>query len=238
MALSGSTNFSVNRNKLIEASMRLIGVKAYGENLEAEALEDASESLNMLIKAWQTLGLQLWTRKSISINLVASKNSYSLGPSGDIVMDRPLNILKVMRKDSSGNEVEVFKLSQDEYKEQTPKTTESVPVNYYYDPQLTNGVLHIWPQPDTTTAAEYTLEILYQKPFDDVDNATDDFEFPQEWYRALKYALAIELAPEYGLSIDERKQLYLEARPILKAVEDFDVEEGTSIYFQPVSFRR
>lgn len=217
--------------------MRLIGAKAYGETLPADAMNDAAEALNMLLKSWQNEGLQLWVRKSQTVTLLASTNTYTLGPTGGTVMDRPLRVLKVMRKDTSDNEVELFKLTQDEYKEQTPKTTESIPVNYYYDPQLTNGVLYVWPTPATADAAEYILDVLYHKPFDDMDNATDDFEFPSEWYRAIKYGLALELAPEYGLSIEERRQLYIEARPIIAKAKEFDVSDA-SIYFQPDQFRR
>jgi len=237
MALSGSTDFSVNRNQLINDSLELIGAKAPDESMTASELASASRALNMMLKTWQTDGLQLWLRRTQSVTLVASQNTYTMGSTGDVVMDRPLRILKVMRKDTSNNEVEVFKLTQDEYKEQTPKTTTGVPVNYYYDPQLTNGSLYIWPTPSATEASEYTLEVLYHKPTDDMDNATDDFEFPSEWFETIKYGLAIRLAPIYGLPLDERKQLYYEFRPMKNKLEEWDTSDG-SVYFQPDRFKR
>jgi len=237
MALSGSTDFSVNRDQLIKDSLELIGAIAPDEAMTGSELASASRALNMMLKTWQTDGLQLWLRRTQSVTLVAAQSTYTMGATGDVVMDRPLRILKIMRKDTSDNEVEVFKLTQDEYKEQTPKTTSGVPVNYYYDPQLTNGSLYIWPSPGTADAAEYTLEVLYHKPTDDMDNATDDFEFPQEWFETIKYGLAIRLAPIYGLPLDERKQLYYEFRPMKNKLEEWDTSDG-SVYFQPDRFRR
>lgn len=238
MAVSGSTDFSVNRDQLIKDSLELIGAKAPDESMTDSELQSASRTLNMMLKTWQTDGLQLWQRRSLSVTLIADTASYALGPGGATVTGRPLKILKVMRKNSSSpaSEVEVFKLSQSEYQEQTPKLTTGVPVSYYYDPQLTNGNLYIWPAPSSTEVSEYTLEVLYQKPSDDMDAATDDFEFPQEWFETIKYGLAIRLAPIYGLPIEERRQLYFEFRPLKDKLEEWDQESG-SIYFQPNRYR-
>jgi len=233
MTVSGSTNFSVNRDQLIRDALELVGAQAPDESMTDSELQSASRSLNMMLKAWQTDGLQLWLRRSTSVTLVAAQNTYTFGPTGqDVTVGRPLKILKVMRKDTSDNEVELFALTQDQYKEQTPKTTTAVAVNYYYDPQLTNGYLYIWPTPGTTEASEYTLDVLYHKPTDDMDAATDDFEFPQEWFEVIKYGLAIRLAPVYGLPLDDRKQLYYEFKPMKDKLDSFDQESG-SVYFQP-----
>lgn len=238
MATSGSTNFSINRDQLITDSFELIGAKAADEALTNSELQSASRTLNMMLKAWQTDGLQLWLRRSVSVPLVASQTSYTMGPSGaDVTVGRPLRLLKVMRKNTDDNEVELFKLTQDEYKEQSNKTTTGVPNSYYYDPQLTNGVLYLWPTPSATEAAEYTLDVLYHKPTDDMDEATDDFEFPQEWYEVIKYGLAIRLAPIYGLPIEERRQLYFEYKPMRDKLMEWDVSD-VSIYFQPDGRRR
>jgi len=233
MAVSGSTDFSINRDQLIKDSLELIGAKAPDESITDSELQSGVRRLNMMLKTWQTDGLQLWQRRSVTVPLIADQNTYTFGPSGqDVTVGRPLRILKVMRTDTSANDVELFKLSQDQYKEQTPKTTTAVPVNYYYDPQLTNGSLYVWPTPGTTEASEYTLDVLYHKPADDMDTATDDFEFPQEWLETIMYGLALKLAPIYGLPIEDRRQLYLEFKPMKDKLNEWDQEDG-SVYFQP-----
>jgi hypothetical protein len=237
MAVSGSTDFSVNRDQLINDSLELIGAKAPNEPMTNNELQGASRTLNMMLKSWQTDGLQLWLRRSLSLVLIDGTSKYTLGPGGATAVGRPLRVLKAMRKDTSDNEVEVFQYTQDEYLEQTPKNTEGTPVSYYYDPQLTNGNLHVWPTPGSTEASEYTLEITYHKPTDDMDSATDDFEFPQEWLETIKYGLALKLAPVYGLPIEDRKQLYYEFKPMKDKLDAWDQESG-SIYFQPDRYHR
>ena len=61
---------------------------------------------------------------------------------------------------------------------------------------------------------------------------TDDVDFPNEWYRALILNLAVDLAPKYGLGIQERDLLKEEADEALQLALNFDVEDA-SLYLQP-----
>ena len=54
MTTSGTTTFSVTRNDIINASLRLLGVLEEGSIANATAIENASLVLNMLIKDWMT----------------------------------------------------------------------------------------------------------------------------------------------------------------------------------------
>jgi hypothetical protein len=232
MALSGSTNYNLTRDDIIKASLRKVGAISAGETPTATEINDGAQTFNIMAKAWQAKGLQLWVRKTQSITLTASKNTYTLGPTGDIVMDRPLRILEAVRRDSNNNDVPMTELTENEYWVLPNKSQVGVPVSYYFQPTLTNSTLYLWNTPGTTEAAEYTIQIRYHKPFDDFDAATDDVEFPPYWYEALVYGLAMRLAPEYGLGLDERSRLYVESQAIIKMAEDFDVETG-SVYLQP-----
>ena len=50
-------------------------------------------------------------------------------------------------------------------------------------------------------------------PFDDFDASTDDADFPVETYRALKYALADDLADEvrYNVTMEQHQKIKLKA---------------------------
>jgi len=71
---------------------------------------------------------------------------------------------------------------------------------------------------------------LYQRPFEDFDASTDNPDFLQEWYDAVTYGLATRLAPEYGVSIADRKTLWQEMSIIKQEALNFGLEEG-SMYF-------
>ena len=60
--------------------------------------------------------------------------------------------------------------------------------------------------------------------------ATDTFDFPQEWYEAVKYGLAHRLAPVYGLPYMERVMLKKDYEAILELALSWDSEQE-SVYF-------
>ena len=232
MAKSGSYDWTVTRDTLIEAAFRLIGVGHRGESVPADEINDAAEALNFMLKGWQADGLQLWKREEQTIPLVASQATYTLGPTGDVTMQRPLRILECVRRNTDNIDVPLNKLTKSEYYNLSNKFNEGTPVSYYYDPQLDNGELTIWQPPSTTTAAEYSIVIVYHIPSEDMDSANDNFDCPSEWLEAIKYGLALRLAPEYGVD----QPSYYALRGMFEDIYDkaltWDMESG-SIYFQP-----
>jgi hypothetical protein len=72
--------------------------------------------------------------------------------------------------------------------------------------------------------------IYYQRPYEDFDTSIDEPDFPQEWFDALAYGLACRLAPEYGISLQDRKQLWQEMTIIKQEALNFGLETG-SLFF-------
>jgi hypothetical protein len=103
------------------------------------------------------------------------------------------------------------------------------PINFYYQPLRTTGTVKLWPIPDNSTT---TITFHYQSPFEDMDGASDDFDFPSEWIMALLYTLAWTMAPEFGIPLQERMALKAEAEFWHAYVLTGGAEEG-SIFLQP-----
>lgn len=229
MATSGSVNYTVDRNTLIKESMQLIAAIDEGVDPNATQISDASRTLNIMLKAWQGYGLQLWTIETGDINLVASTGSYTLGPSGSDITERPLKIVEVYLRNTDNTDTKMIPLTRQGYVSIPNKSQTGLPTQWYYDPQLDNGTIYVWPLPDSTSA-DYTLKVVYQSPIEDMDSSTDDFDFPQEWYEAIKYGLAVRLAPAYGLTYNERLILKREFDEILELAKSWDTEQE-SVYF-------
>jgi hypothetical protein len=121
-------------------------------------------------------------------------------------------------------------LTRQEYNQLGNKTSSGVPVQLYYNPLLTYGEINVFPVPDATVAAAYTVKFVYQRPFEDFLISADNPDFPQEWLEALKYGLAVRLAPEYGLPVQERQLLGQEAKAAKDLALSYGTEEG-SVYF-------
>lgn len=130
-------------------------------------------------------------------------------------------------------------ISQEEYNRFGLKSSLGSPVNFYFDPQNSQtsvagvtpgmGVLYLYPTPNDSTQV---LFIEYQRPFEDLDAATDVPDIPDYWIEAAIYGLAVRLAPEYGLDSTERKQLIAEAEQYLETTLSFDQADG-SVFLQP-----
>lgn len=109
---------------------------------------------------------------------------------------RPLRILDARVRDSNNNDLQLAKYTKDEYYAIPDKSAAGSPIGYYYDPQLTTGVLYLWPTPDDV---QDRLHITYERSIQDFDNSTDDPDFPQEWLMALAWNLALNIAPKFSI---------------------------------------
>lgn len=143
-------------------------------------------------------------------------------------IDRPLRIFNPRRRGADGNDVPIFMVSRQEYFDTPNKTTQSSPVQIYYDPQLTTGTMHIWPAPDT---ADDRIFFTAHIPLQDFDNSSDSPDIPQEWLDAMVWGLARRLCPSYGIPADVRREIRAEAAVMYEQVRDFNTEP-VSVFFQ------
>lgn len=231
MTTSNSTNFSINRNQLIEGAYRLAGVIAEGETPSTEQYSVGSEALNMMVKAWEADGMPLWAIKQYSVTLTASTSTYTIGEGQTVNTPKPLKVIQgYLHNTSSSIDTPMRILTRQEYNMLGNKTSTGNPVQLFYEPLVDTGVLYLFPVPDSTVASAYTVTIVYQRPFEDFDTSSDTPDFPQEWYEAVKYGLAVRLAGENTISLEMRNQLRVEAKEVKDAALGFGTEEG-SIYF-------
>lgn len=141
---------------------------------------------------------------------------------------RPIDIMNA-RHYIDDRETPVTVSSRKDYYELTNKTTEGVPVHVYYQPTLTNGTVYVWPTAsDPADVLKFTAKIQLQ----DMDAASDDFDFPQEWYRALVWNLAAEIMGEYGIPGEDRMEIQAKADVFLDDCLNHD-SESTSVFFSP-----
>lgn len=142
---------------------------------------------------------------------------------------RPLRVDLPRRRDSSVQDVPIFTVSRQEYFDTPNKTTQSRPVNVYYDPQLLGGEVHLWPAPETVND---TILLSAKMPIEDFDSLVNTPDFPQEWLNALSWGLAEEMALEYEVPAERHQRIAAKAGTLRATLSSWDNEEN-SIYFQP-----
>ena len=74
-----TTTYSVTRDQIISTALRKLQVLELGVTPDADTLANASQSLNLMMKAWQTQGIKLWTVQEYVVPLVSGQNLYKLG---------------------------------------------------------------------------------------------------------------------------------------------------------------
>jgi hypothetical protein len=232
MATSGSTNFSVTRDDIIKRALRLLGVLAQGETPTADQVTEAAFALNSLVKAWEADGMPLWALRTTSIPLTSAKSAYTIGIGKDVDTPKPMKVIQAWNHSTTSDiDIPIRIISKQEYNILGNKTTQGNPIQVYYDPSIDFGTLYMFPVPSAAEAGVNTVNIVYQRPFEDFDLSTDTPDFPQEWYDAVAYGLACRLAPEYGVPSTERKILWQEMSLIKQDALNFGLEEG-SLFFQ------
>jgi hypothetical protein len=228
MATSNSTDWSLNRDQVITGALRKLAVIPSGATPTANQISDAAEALNGLVKAFQADGMPLWKVASQTFTVVDGTNSYTVGPSQTINCPKPLRIIQATYTLSGGTNAPMNVYNRYDFN-LLPTTAEGAPINLYYQPLSTTGIIKLWPTPDNSTT---TISFNYISPFEDMDNASNDFDFPSEWITPLIFNLAWVLAPEYGIPPLDRDRLEKEANYWHQYVLGMGSEEG-GIFFQP-----
>ena len=115
---------------------------------------------------------------------------------------KPLRILSMRRvtgidsgATTTQSEIPMLPLSHEDYFNLPVKTSNGLPTHYYYNPDLTDGKLYLWPRPDDP---EMRMHFTFERQLEDFDASTDNPDLPSEWLEAITYQLAVRLAPAFG----------------------------------------
>lgn len=160
----------------------------------------------------------------------ATASTVTVGAVCDVSGAPPNRVLyAVIRDEATSIDTELQLRSRAEYDAISDKFTTSVPSYGHYDERVGLGVLYVWPVPEDATQ---TIVLTVEVQLDDVDASGNDVRVPSYAYSYLIWALAADLASEYGLSLDER--MYLEGKAEKAEADLFSAQRGTSsIMFAP-----
>ena len=313
MATSGSVDFSVSRNQIIEGALQVVGEYEPGETVDPEDITTCAFWLNLIVKQWQGTadfapGLKTWSRKRGYVFLQKDTVQYSLGPSGDraatsyastttsasansgassVVVTsasgisngdyigvelstgalqwttvngapagstvtltatltaavasgarvftyastaqirRPIAILAAELRDTDTRDTPLRMMDLRQYESLPGKIEDGTPGAWFYEEQLTNGVMYLDAAPTDVTDV---VRIVYLSNIEDFDAASDTPDYPQEAYMALVMELAKYIAPvffrEFSPGMMQNRN---DAVAIFKNLNP----DTSSIYFEP-----
>ncbi len=177
---------------------------------------------------WDTIAsvdssTQITITTGILTAAASGKNVYAYTTKAN----RPQKIVYAFRRDTSGLDTEVTPIGENEYQNLSDKDSKGPVTQIFHRSTLTNATIFTWPTDGGSTFDK--LILITQNLVDDFDSTSDNPEFPIEWSDALVYGLAWRLAPEYEVTIDERRAIKSEAKEFLEDLLDYDVEDASVI---------
>jgi len=202
-------------SKIALASLRLLKVKASGDDLKPAEAEDARIHANDILEQWNLQKLMQPSLQTISQAVTASDGSYTFGSGGDN-STRPVRIRNAYIRDSNGIDCDLEPLMSDQYDAISDKTLTGVPSYYFIDNAYPLATIQLYPVP----SAAYTLYLKAWGVLSSISAVTSSVDLAPGYIRALKSNLAVSIAPEYKLhdSYGEVKQRAMEDLAFIKRV--------------------
>lgn len=303
MTTSNTILFNLTTNQILTLALQQINVLGAHDIISASDTAFCLLHLNMMVKAWETIGIHLWTQEEACLFLNAGQFEYHIGTDhaclyedfytttttdtyasgtnifnvvsttgftvGDplgIVQDnniifwttisavnsstqvttvgsstytassgaqvynytttlaRPLQIHSARKFDVKNNvEIKMQSLSRSDYFNLPVKNQTGEPINYFYDPQIGNGLFYIY-QP--TNILSYIIRLTATREIQTFVASTNTADFPSEWYDAIIMNLAVRVAPAYGKAKGpEFIQLFNVAQNLQQAAKGWDFEK-------------
>lgn len=184
---------------LITRSMKLAKLISGTETPTADEATDALATLNDILENWDTQPLALWSTTNFTGALVGGQATYTIGPGGNFDTTRPSQINGAFVQ-FNGVDFGLQLVGQLEYNDISLKSYQQpIPQSLLYLNDFPLGRLTVWPVP--TAAMPITL--TFDRLLTSIPSLATAVNYPPGAVKALRYALAIELAVEFGSPLDQ-----------------------------------
>ncbi len=180
---------------LIRATLRLIGAISSSEAPAADESMDALEALNMMLNSWGAVRFLSKNTQTITHTLTGA-TSYTIGSGGDIDTIRPSAIFTAYYT-LGGLDYPLQVLDYKTYSEIGTKNIGAIPEYIVLKPDYPLSTIYVFP---VGSGGVLTLSAVRPQVELNINDDVQDI-YPPEWIRAIKYNLAIEIAPEYGVTV-------------------------------------
>jgi len=182
----------------INRALRLIGMLAEGELPSTETANDCLVALNQMIDSWNTERLSVFSTQDQVFTWPAGFINRTLGPTGNFVGNRPilLDDATYYRDASTNVSYGIKMINQQQYDGIAVKTvTSTYPQVLFINMTYPDVDMYIYPKPTRDLEWHFvSVEELTQPA-----TLQTVLAFPPGYLRAFTYALAMEIAPEFGV---------------------------------------
>lgn len=206
MATSGTTNFSLPLDELLEqASLRVGGEPTLGTEARV-----SRRALDLLFTDLQNRGILLHTLEQVLVTLTSAVATISCSTDTLDVLDA------VVRRNNT--DLMMVRMGYGEYLDIPRKTQQGRPTQFFVNRQRENPLIYVWPAPENST----DILVYWKMRFvQDAGKLSNDPDMPRRFFPALVAGLA------YYLALNRGMQFPLDRLGILKAEYEEQLQHAT-----------
>lgn len=225
MTTSGTSNFNLNLNDLIEESFERCGA----ELRTGYDLRTARRSLNLLTIEWANRGINLWTIEQGSIPMV----------QGQIVYDLPVDTIDLLEhvvRTQTGEQqtdITISRISVDTYSTIPNKNAQGRPIQVWINRQsgadypvtgVANPQINVWPAPDQDNF--YTFVYWRLRRLEDAGDGTTTQDIPFRFLPCMVAGLAYHLSLKIPGALERSPALKMQYEELWQQAADEDREKA------------
>ena len=224
MATSGTATFNMDFPEIAEEAWERAG----REMRSGYDLRTARRSMNLLTIEWANRGINLWTIREGTVDLVKGDLDYG-------TTSLAIDLLEINLRTDDGvqakqRDLPLTRTSASVYASIPNKLTQGRPTQVWVDRNKNQPVVHVWPVPDKNDT--YKIHYFYLQRIEDAGEGGYDADMPFRFLPCLVAGLAYYIAmktPELADRIPVLKSIYDEQFE-MAASED---REKTAARFVP-----
>ena len=184
--------------ELINGALRLIGLLAEGESPSPETSQDALTAFNEMVESWNTERLAVFSTQDQVFTWPSSTQSRTLGPTGDFVGQRPIELddSTYFRDPLTNVSYGIKFVNQQQYNGIAVKTvTSTYPQVMWFNMTYPDIEMYVYPVP----LRDLEFHFVSVEPLTQPASLTTDMLFPPGYKRCFRFNLACEIAAEAGV---------------------------------------
>ena len=224
MATSGTTDFNLSIDEIVEEAYERIGIRSNS----GYDIKSARRSLNILFSEWGNRGVHLWKVELKNQALTAGTITYATPSDCSDVLEAYVSSTSGIT--TSTTDLSLTKIDRSTYAALPNKGQTGQPSQYYVDRQIT-PTISLYLAPDTIT---YTyLKYYYIQRIQDAGSYTNQADLPYRFLPCMVSGLAFYLSQKYAPErIQDLKLLYEDE--MQRALEEDS--SRTSVFISPYTY--
>lgn len=198
---------------IVNRALRTLGVLADAEEATGNQMQDGVDALRDMVAAWSLGQVMVPWRTVETFALSDDQIAYTYGTGGDFDAARPVEIYDATLILDGGNRSPLRPIGAKAWNQRRTPLILGRCTAYWWEPTFPLGTLRLDCYP-----IDPTISLVVGKPIELPDAITSATGVAPGYDRALRFNLAVELGPEYGVPVSgDLRKLASDSKRVLES---------------------